>query len=173
MKELKLNFDDFMKYLILKCKNVKINYPNLNIQESDLIKILMASYLDKFALKLSLEFYDHPITETEIDNVIDNYDFNQIRNEITFDFNIPNEIEELETKVKIKSKGKVFIIHKNDADHFPSNPHAHWIDSNLKIDLSNGKCYHVRKHISTLSKKEFVDLRDKAINLGIQLPELK
>lgn len=173
MKEVKLDFDDFMEYISLKHKNVILKYTNLDIQESDLVKILMASYSDMFALKLSLEFYDKPITQAEIDYVIDNYDFNQIRNEITFDFKVPDEIEELETKVKIKSKGKVFIIHKNDADYFPSNPHAHWIDSNLKIDLSNGKCYHIRKHIYTLSKKEFIDLRAKATDLGVELPELE
>lgn len=172
MQEPELNLDEFIDYIILKCKTLKNNYHNPNLNESDLIKILMASYLDKFASKLSLEFYEHPITKPEIDNVVDNYDFNQLRNEITFDFKIPNEIVVLETKVKLKNNGKIFIIHKNDADPFPSNPHAHWIDSNLKIDLSNGKCYHIRKHISTLSKKEFHELRFKARNLGVKLPEL-
>jgi hypothetical protein len=42
----------------------------------------------------------------------------------------------------------------------------------LKIDLSNGKCYHVRKHISTLSKKEFNELRLRAFDLGVSLPAL-
>ena len=133
----------------------------------------MASFLDKFGSKLSLEFYEHPLTESEIDFVIDKYDFSQIRNEITLDFKVPYEIEELETKVKIKIKGKVFIIHKNDADPFSSNPHAHWIDSNLKIDLSNGKCYHIRKYISTLSKKKFKSVRSKATDLGVKLPEVE
>lgn len=172
MKKSKMNFEEFMDYTIFKCKSVKNKYPNLNIKESDLITILMASFLDKFEAKLALEFYDNLISEEEIDFVVDNYDFNQIRNEITFDFIIPEEIEELETKVKVKNKGKIFIIHKNDADPFPSNPHAHWLDSNLKIDLSNGKCYHIRKHIKTLSKKEFKEIREKVSGLGVELPEL-
>jgi uncharacterized protein YlzI (FlbEa/FlbD family) len=167
-----MKFEELEDYIIQKCKNVQINYPTLEIKDSDLMKILMASCLDTFRSKLSLDFYNHLIVKTKIDDVIDNYDFNQIRNEITFNFKIPKEIKELETKVKIKNNGKIFIIHRNDADPFPSSPHAHWIDCNLKIDLSNGKCYQVRKHISTLSRKEFTEIRNKATNLGIKLPDL-
>ncbi|MFC6269427.1 hypothetical protein [Frigoriflavimonas asaccharolytica] len=167
-----MDFEEFMDYIIFKNISVRNKYPNLNIQESDLITVLMASFLDKFESRLSLEFYDNFISEEEIDSVVENYDFNQIRNEVTFNFIIPEEIEELETKVKIKNNGKIFIIHKNDADPFPSNPHAHWLDSNLKIDLSNGKCYHIRKHIKTLSTKEFKEIREKADALGVELPKL-
>ena len=114
-----LNLDQFLEYITLKSINVKSNYQNLNIQESDLIKILMASFLDKFGSKLSLEFYEHPLTESEIDFVIDKYDFSQIRNEITLDFKIPNEIEELKTKVKIKTKGNYSLFIKTTLIHFP------------------------------------------------------
>jgi hypothetical protein len=173
MIEQKLEFFEFLDYITIKYKIVKKKFTSLNFDESALIKILMATYLDKFESKDALEFYDHPLSKREIDIVIENYDFTQINNEVLLEFQIPEAIEELETKVKIKSKGKIFIIHKNDADPFPSNPHAHWIDTNLKIDLSNGKCYHIRKHISTLSKKEFNELRRKAVELGIKLPEPK
>ncbi|WP_312078237.1 hypothetical protein [Chryseobacterium sp.] len=165
--------DDFFDYLVLKLKLVKIKFPNLVLNESHLIQVIMSSYMDRFELKSSLEIYDISLSNFDIDFAIDNYDFNQITNEFLFEFEIPVDLEELQTKVKIKTKGKVFIIHKNDVDPFPSNPHAHWLDTNLKVDLSNGKCYQVKKHLFTLKNKELLDLRYKANQLGVILPEIE
>jgi hypothetical protein len=166
-----LDFSDLLSYVKLKHNFLKYRFAHIRFNESDLIKILMASLMDKFKCSNSIEFYDCPITKKEIDEILDNYDFNQINNEIEFDFKIPTVLEEIETKVKIKNKGKIFLIHKNDADPFPSNPHAHWIDTNFKIDLRNGDCYHKSKLVSTLSKKEFNLLIEKIKNLGVELPK--
>jgi hypothetical protein len=56
----------------------------------------------------------------------------------------------------------IWLIHKYDKDPFPSSPHAHQVDNNIKLDLSNGKCYKVRKHVHTLNKKQLLDFREKA-----------
>ena len=166
-----IEISDFLDYVTFKYNQLKSKFPHVKFDESDLIKILMASLMDKFGCSYSLEFYDFPINTIEIDDILDNYDFNQINNEIEFDFKIPAVLKEIEIKVKIKNKGKIFLIHKNDADPFPSKPHAHWIDTNFKIDLRNGDCYHKTKQISTLSRKEFNLLVEKIKNLGIELPE--
>lgn len=56
----------------------------------------------------------------------------------------------------VKSKGAIWRINKNDADFFPSDPHADRVDKPEKLDLYNGKVYNSknRKHIRTLSGKE-------------------
>lgn len=173
MDDEKLELEELLHYIGIKLKFINTKFPNINVDESNIIGVLMSSYMDKFKSKLSLEFYDNPISKIDIDLALDLYDFNQIKNEVLLEFEIPPELEELETKVKIKTNGKVFIIHKNDIDPFPSNPHAHWLDSNLKVDLSNGKCYQVKKHLFTLKKKDFFELRLKANKLGVVLPNLE
>lgn len=173
MKNEKLEFEEFLQYIGTKLQFVKAKFPNTEVSESHLIGVLMYSYMDKFESKLSLEFYDNPVSKFDIDLALDLYDFNQIKNEVLLEFEMPPEIEQVETKVKIKTSGKVFRIHKNDVDPFPSSPHAHFLDSNIKVDLSNGKCYQVKKHKFTLKKKEFLDLRLKASELGVILPDLE
>src|SRR4051812_10834537 len=44
-------------------------------------------------------------------------------------------------EVTIKRDGCVWRIHRNDPDPFPSQPHAHNLESGLKLDLSNGELY--------------------------------
>ena len=45
--------------------------------------------------------------------------------------------------IKVKVKGECWIIHKNDRDPFPSNPHAHNYDSFAAygLDLGTGRLY--------------------------------
>ena len=62
-------------------------------------------------------------------------------------------------KVQIKSRGIIWVIHKYDADPFPSNSHAHQIDNNIKLDLSNGKCYRKREYLFSIGKKELKAIR--------------
>jgi len=46
---------------------------------------------------------------------------------------VPRKIEE----VRLKAVGEIWDIHLNDADPFPSNPHAHNVQTGVKLDLSN------------------------------------
>ena len=53
-------------------------------------------------------------------------------------------------------------MHKNDKDRFPSNPHAHQLEDNLKLDLSNGKLFRKRNCVKQLKKKDLLILRELA-----------
>ncbi|SDP13008.1 hypothetical protein SAMN05428975_0416 [Mucilaginibacter sp. OK268] len=64
-------------------------------------------------------------------------------------------------KAIFRENGSVWIIHKNDADPFPSNPHAHKLDSFVKLHLGNGKLYRKTQVYGQLPKKELERLRDK------------
>ena len=79
----------------------------------------------------------------------------------------------MQFKVRIKNKGIIWIIHRYDSDPFPSSPHAHQIGNNIKLDLSNGKCYQYRKLIHVIKKKDLLQIREAAMKVYKDgLPEL-
>ena len=71
---------------------------------------------------------------------------------------------------QVKIKGEIWVIHKNDVDPFPSNPHAHNYQNNLVVHLGNGMIYKKRKLVGKLEKKKLSLLRSEIKN--IELPEL-
>ncbi len=84
---------------------------------------------------------------------------------------IPEDVPIYLKKKKYKVKGEVWDVHKNDADPFPSSPHAHNYDQNLVMHLGNGKLYRKRDCVGTAKKKEFLLLRSLIDN--VELPELE
>jgi hypothetical protein len=60
----------------------------------------------------------------------------------------------------VKTLGEIWRIHKNDADPFPSSPHAHNLRSNLKLHLGNGRLFKRRVPIDQVSKKDLEHLRE-------------
>jgi hypothetical protein len=105
---------------------------------------------------------------------IQEFDFSTLQNIVETDYSfLPSEFI-YSKKVRIKSKGIIWVIHKNDKDPFPSSPHAHYLGGNIKLDLSNGKCYRIRKYINTISKKDLEIIRDKALKVFKgKLPDLE
>jgi hypothetical protein len=76
-------------------------------------------------------------------------------------------------EVTIKRDGCVWRIHKNDTDPFPSNPHAHNLESGLKLDLSSGGLYlGTRDTGKRISKKDLNFIRTEATLKHITLPPL-
>lgn len=84
---------------------------------------------------------------------------------------IPENVPIYLKKKKYKVKGEVWDVHKNDADPFPSSPHAHNYDQNLVMHLGNGKLYRKRDFVGTAKKKEFLLLRSLIDN--VDLPQLE
>jgi hypothetical protein len=68
----------------------------------------------------------------------------------------------LQYKVRVKFKGQTWIIHSYDADPFPSNPHAHCLDQNIKLDLSTGSLYRKRRFIGKIKTKDLRQIRELA-----------
>lgn len=76
-------------------------------------------------------------------------------------------------EVTIKRDGCIWRIHKNDADTFPSNPHAINVESGLKLDLSNGNLYFMGKFTEkTVAQKHLLAIRTQAEQKGVKLPTL-
>lgn len=77
-------------------------------------------------------------------------------------------------KAHLKFKGEIWVIHKNDKDTFPSNPHAHNYESNVKLHLGNGELYRTKELCGQVRKKELIALRDliKTRLPSLDLPQL-
>ena len=78
-----------------------------------------------------------------------------------------------EWKADVKIKGQRWRIHKTDADPFPSDPHAHNYDQNLKLHLGTGELYRGRKMKYVLSRRIFYELRARFTAIGVVLPPLE
>ena len=96
----------------------------------------------------------------------------EIVDEIELDHSpIPSRCLRRLVEITIKKDGQIWRIHKNDADPFPSNPHAHNLESGLKLDLSNGKLYYKRSDTGKpISRKDLLAIRSKITK--IQLPQI-
>ena len=91
-----------------------------------------------------------------------------------FDFNILKQQKDLEAvpalllmqcRARLKSQSPIWIIHKYDAHLFPSSPHAHLLDDNLKLDLSNGNCHKNKAFIYKISTKTLIKIRQMVSNV--------
>ncbi|MBU2714340.1 hypothetical protein [Zooshikella harenae] len=84
---------------------------------------------------------------------------------------VPSDIPVLLTEQTIRAGGEIWMIHKNDADPFPSSPHAHNYPKNLVAHLGNGELYRKREILGKLKKKDLVLLRGLIKN--VNLPTLE
>lgn len=123
-------------------------------------------------LEMSLDLWNLDLTFEGTREKILNFNFNILRRKIEIDSDIFPEGLLILEKVQIKDKGKIWVIHKYDQDDFPSKPHAHQLDSNLKLDLSTGNLYKKKRYCGKISKKALLSIRGKATEKNIALPDL-
>lgn len=123
-------------------------------------------------LEHPLDFWGLQITYEEAVITLKLFDFNTVFNTIETQADlIPKDLL-MNFKVRVKSKGLIWVVHKYDADPFPSNPHAHLLDSSIKMDLSNGKCYKNKIYQMKVKRKDLLKIRAKA-EIHFELPKLK
>jgi hypothetical protein len=73
----------------------------------------------------------------------------------------------------IRRDGCVWRVHRYDPDPFPSNPHAHNVESGLKLDLSSGRLYFgARDTEQSINRKHLLAIRQEAESRGFVLPPL-
>ena len=93
-----------------------------------------------------------------------------------FDFGespIPPNTFRLFEEITFRKDGHVWRSHKNDADPFPSDPHAHNVESGLKLDLSSGRLWcGTRDTRNSISRKHLIAIRNFAEQNGFVLPAL-
>jgi len=74
----------------------------------------------------------------------------------------------------VKTQGKRWYIHRYDKDPFPSDPHAHNDEDDIKLDLTNGDCYSTKhkKIVRQIRLKDLLEIRGKFIEKGVKMPDL-
>ncbi len=66
---------------------------------------------------------------------------------------LPKSFARLSQRAQVKVYGEIWKIHLYDRDPFPSNPHAHNIETNLKLHLGTGELVKKRQLVSKITKK--------------------
>lgn len=128
----------------------------------------------QFALEEVLGFEDRPgmmihegLTLERIEELLAGFEFSKFHpvvlatvelDESILPGDLPRRLEEKQVKVG----GEVWLIHQNDADPFPSRPHAHNKASGVSLDLKTGLLYQKRQHVGQVRKKHLSDLLEKA-----------
>ena len=108
------------------------------------------------------DLWNVEMSEAELKALLDKFDFEILNKTIETDNEIFPMHVLIQRRVLIKDNGLIWIIHKNDKDPFPSIPHAHCLDQNLKLDLGNGNYFRNRELLGRLKKKELISIREKA-----------
>lgn len=115
------------------------------------------------------------MTPEQIAEILEEYDFDRVRPVILEEIYL-EEVLQIEgvdhffKEERIKEKGEIWQIHKNDADPFPHPIHAHSYARRVKMDLRNGDIYRKRKLEGQMPAKELIALREKVRT--IDLPPL-
>jgi hypothetical protein len=130
-----------------------------------------------YELDDSISLLELDITEDVLVDDLANFDFQMLRPKIIgeiilFDDLFPKNIIRLIEEQIIKEKGNKWFVHKNDADPFPSNPHAHNYEKGWTLDLGTGKLYIRRDEVGQISKKNFLKIRKLLEKKQIALPTL-
>lgn len=134
---------------------------NLDITRPDIFNALFIVYEEIEGLEWGGDVWDLKFNLKDAIAALSRFNFDTLKNPIYTDDIIPKHCLFMEKKVRIKNSGRIWVIHKNDADPFPSNPHAHELSENIKLDLTNGKLYRKKKHLDSISKNELLNIRHK------------
>lgn len=134
----------------------------INISKKNILEALVLILSEREQLTYAIEIWDINYSFEELVRLIEPFDFS-ILNCTIESSNFENlSSHMMQKKVRIKNGGMIWVIHANDADPFPSKPHAHNIENCIKLDLSNGCCYKKSRIFSTITKKELIEIRNKA-----------
>ena len=144
-------------------------------KENNIWQILQAHF--DTGIYYSEIFFKNLTVQEIVDIVSDYVQINGvIAGEIICDLNFDLELNNnnLE-KAIIKFNGSVWHVHKNDKDTFPSNPHAHNYEENIKLHLGNGAIYSKKRFLSNMKRKDLIYFRKllSAKRSEISLPILE
>ena len=139
---------------------------------------IQAALVEVLDLKEPMDVLSQELTEDDIVRLLKDFDFDKLRPEILGEIEldesvIPDGIPQLLTEVTIRSNGEQWRIHQNDADPFPSNPHAVRLGDGMKLDLSNGCLYRKKQCLGRIKYKHLLLIHQKAKEKYITMPSLR
>lgn len=148
-------------------------YFNRVITKESVFAALFMVFGDKFDLEWGGDLWDVDIPFEASFEALKEIDFDLFEKIIETDINVLHGAILIEKKHSFKVKG-VWRLHKYDADPFPSCPHLHELDQNIKLDLRNGNCYRKKQYRKTISKKTLLELRKQILEIWDgELPPLE
>jgi hypothetical protein len=136
-----------------------------------------SALMQVFGLDEAVELLNRHLTFSDIVAALSEFNFRglfpEVVEEIILDGSlIPTETPQHIREVTVRSKGEVWRIHKNDADPWPSNPHAHNLETGLKLHLGTGELFHKRRNTGKkISNNNLEIIRSKVRNS--KLPRLE
>lgn len=168
-----MTLEDIWMYHDLEGMISRVNHHRgLDITLGDLLTVLALYETSLQDIRHPAYIYDFDTTPEYVENLLMTFDFELVRNVIEHETSI-SRASRFQTKIRVKSRGDIWILHQNDADPFPSKPHAHHFDENLKLDLSDGRLYRVRQFKEAIPKKELLEIRKLFEQRGVEMPTLR
>lgn len=174
MERIVQNPSDWINQYIKDSEEAIKNLSNnvLSITSHDIQNALV----DVLDLNCSTDLLYMDLPATKIIKLLSSFDFSKYHPEILCEVIldetiVPSDIPISLTEQTVRAKGEVWRIHKNDADPFPSNPHAHNYPKNLVAHLGNGDLYRKTMFLGRLKKKDLENLRGLIKN--VSLPSLE
>ncbi len=167
-----MTIKEFYKFRENLAKALSVLF-SIEISDRNVMDALYLLHSDEADMEWVGDVWDLDITYQQALSELSKFDFNILFKSIEVDEDwIPSNVVN-KKKARFKHKGTIWVIHRYDADPFPSLPHAHNMESNQKLDLSTGKCYEKRLYIYSFSKKDLLEIRERAAQVyPEQLPEL-
>jgi len=139
----------------------------------DIGEALFMLWENKRELFWELDLLDIEYTYQEAYDALKQIDFVLYKHEIETPYELIEDIPLMQRKALVKAKGAIWKINLYDPDPFPSLPHAHQLEENIKLDLTNGNCFRRREYLKTLPKRELILIREKIEKVFKgKLPEL-
>lgn len=117
------------------------------------------------------------LTSVQMIELLSNEDFEspELIAEVYFEKSIlPSGIPQRLDEQTIKVKGEIWRVHKSDKDPFPSNPHAHNLETGYKLHLGNGALYNAKNKPlgKSIDIKHLNLIRSKIVGIDKTLPLL-
>lgn len=135
------------------------------VQEALACTLKLDDQFDLLALNLDSE---------KMLNVLGSFDFRWLSPiaQVSFDSSIiPEGVPIRFVEALIKHRNEIWLVYQNDADPFPSQPHAHNGENDLKLHLGNGNLYRKREVVGKIRFKDLMVIREKLAH--ITLPPLE
>ena len=114
-----------------------------------------------------IELLEKKISSDQMIELLKDYNFSkpEIIGTVELEESIlPVGIPKLLTEQTIKVKGEIWVVHKNDADQFPSAPHAHNYESGVSLDLGTGEIFKKRESRGFVTCKNLKLVRAEITN---------
>lgn len=109
---------------------------------------------------------ERDLSSEDLVSAVAGYDFPRVLERISMEGVLPSEVIARLDEERIRQNGEIWEIHKTDDDPWPSNPHAHNVQTGWKLDLRNGDLYDPQKkrkesYVCRLKRKSLLELRSR------------